>query len=96
MPRGMSEEPEWVYCDELKGLFVYIPDAMHERRFESVWKWREMREGKCSLRADDPQFYKRIAKPRNTLPIRAAMLMPALGTKVPAAAPVPPMLEPVA
>jgi hypothetical protein len=43
--------------------------------------------------SDTPSsLYKRTAKPRNTLPINAAMVTPALGTNTPAAAPVPPLL----
>lgn len=41
-----------------------------------------------------PQFYKRMAKPKNTLPQRAAMLRAALGTKEPAAALLPGVLDP--
>jgi hypothetical protein len=46
------------------------------------------------VRAGSPQFYKRRAKPRNTLPNRTAMLVAAPGTNVPEAAP--PWLPPAA
>lgn len=52
-----------------------------------------IKELKCKIRVGRPQAYKRIAKPRNTLPKRTAMLVAAPGTKVAAAAPVESPLE---
>jgi hypothetical protein len=54
-----------------------------------------IKRSKCGYALCSSEVYKRIAKPRNTLPKRTAMLVAAPGTKVPVAAPVEPPLEAV-